>query len=423
VGGGAAGLRAAVALADLGLVVYLVEKAAHVGGWTARWGRMFPHNRNGSDIIRGLKEQVAERENITCFTGSRLVDKSGKVGDFSVKVSLPGDESLSLEVGAIIVATGFDVYQPELGEFGYGQEGVLLLNEFRELVDNSKPGRLKYRDKVIKDIVYVYCVGSRQHSDRDNPNLYCSRYCCSAAVHTALSTFEKDPSVHQFHLFRDMRTYGKYELLYEEACGKGSAFICYSADNPPSVHLVEGALRVKVQDELLSGEQIEIDADLVVLVVGMVPRQNKDLLDVLKLPVGRDGFLNEIHPKLRPVETVVDGVYIAGTAQGPKTLPESIASALSAASKSAALLKKGYVDLEPYVAEIDPKRCDGCWECLDACPYGAIDTGSIEGREVAQVSASLCKGGGACIPSCPEGAIDLVGYTDGQIKAMIEALA
>jgi len=423
VGGGAAGLRAAIALADLGLFVYVVEKAAQVGGWTRKWGRMFPHNRLGSEIIRDLKEQVRQREDITCFTDARLVKKTGNVGDFKVKVSLAGEELVSLDVGAIIVATGFDIYQPKQGELGYGQAGVLRLNEFRELIDNSNGGRLKYQDRIIRNIVYVYCVGSRQPSDGDQPNLYCSRYCCSAAVHTALCVFEKEPAIHQFHLFRDMRTYGKYELLYEEACNKGSAFLCYREDKPPSVEPVEGGLRVKVQDELLGGEQIEIDADLVVLVAGMIPRRNEELLDVLKLPVGRDGFLNEIHPKLRPVETVIDGVYIAGTAQGPKNLPESIASALSAASKSAALLKKGYVDLEPYVAEIDPNRCDGCWECLEVCPYGAIEKLSIEDKEIAQVNASLCKGSGACVPSCPVGAIDLVGYSDAQVKAMIEAFA
>jgi heterodisulfide reductase subunit A len=423
VGGGAAGLRTAIALADLGLFVYVVEKAARVGGWTGRWGRMFPHNRLGSEIIRDLEEQVKARKNITCFTDATLVEKSGNVGDFRVTVSLAGNESVSLDVGAIIVATGFDIYQPELGEFGNGQTGVLLLDEFREMVDKSNGGELKYLGRAIKDIVYVYCVGSRQRSNVDHPNLYCSRYCCSAAVHTALCVFGKDPEIHQFHLFRDMRTYGKYELLYEEACRKGSAFLSYHEDKPPSVEPVEGKLRVKVQDELLGGEQIEIDADLVVLVTGMVPRRNEELLDVLKLPVGRDGFFNEIHPKLRPVETVIDGVYIAGAAQGPKNLPESIASALSAASKSAALLKRGYVDLEPYVAEIDLNRCDGCWECLDVCPYGAIEKLSMEDRQVAQVNASLCKGSGACVPSCPAGAIDLVGYSDAQIRAMIEAFS
>ncbi|MEJ2080025.1 MAG: 4Fe-4S binding protein, partial [Acidobacteriota bacterium] len=243
------------------------------------------------------------------------------------------------------------------------------------------------------------------------------------AVHTALCAVERSPDLHQFHLLRDRRTYGKYELLYEEACSRGSAFISYADDDPPSVSRANGRLSVAVQDQLLGGESIEIEADLVVLVTGMVPRQNDDLVGVLKLPVGRDGFFNEIHPKLRPVETVVEGVFIAGTAQGPKNLPESVASALSAASKCAGLLMKGYVDLEPFVAEVDAQRCTWCGECVDACPYGAIGPVLIEGRKVAQVDPSLCRGGGACVPVCPENAIDLAGYKDLQVRAMIEALA
>ncbi len=421
VGAGVAGLRAALGLSDLGLFVYLVERSPEVGGWTRKWGKMFPHEQRGSDIIGRLRDNVMQRENVTLFTSAEVVEKGGSIGDFSVKIRVEGNETVSLSVGAIIVATGFDVYKPAQGEFGWGQDGVITLPEFKELVD-SPGGTLSYKGRAIRDIVYIYCVGSRQTQGGDDPNLYCSRYCCTTAVHTALCAREKGSGLHQFHLFRDMRTYGKHEISYEDASQKGCIFMRYNDDDPPAVEPVNGKLQVKVHDQLLAGEEVEIDADLVVLVTGMVPVQNEKLIDVLKLPVGRDGFFNEIHPKLRPVETVIDGLFIAGTAQGPKTLPESVASALSAVSKSAALLMKGFVDLDPFIAKIDPDRCVWCGVCEEACPYGAIEKVSIEGKEVASVIQSLCKGEGACVPVCPEDAIDIQGYTDAQVKAMIDAL-
>ena len=142
---------------------------------------------------------------------------------------------------------------------------------------------------------------------------------------------------------------------------------------------------------------------------------------MLKIPVGRDGFLNEIHPKLRPVETVIDGVFIAGAAQGPKTMAESVGSALAAVAKAGTLLKKGFVDLEPLIAIVDADRCTWCGECLAACPFDAIEKVAVDGKEIARVTASQCKGGGACVPVCPYGAIDIEGYTDTQITAMIDA--
>ena len=185
---------------------------------------------------------------------------------------------------------------------------------------------------------------------------------------------------------------------------------------------VNGKLQVAVRDQNLGAEELEIDADMVVLVTGMVPRENQKLMDILKLPIGTDGFFNEIHPKLRPVETLIDGVFIAGAAQGPKTMAESVASALSSASKSAALVMKGYIDLEPFIAKIDTQLCTWCDKCVEACPYDAVEKASVDGKEVAQIIASLCKGGGSCVPVCPEDAIYIEGYNDLQMKAIIEAL-
>ncbi len=421
IGAGVAGLRAALSLSDMGLSVYVIEREAEVGGWTEKFGPMYPNNRKGIDLIGMLYNDAKRRENITIFTSAELIEKGGSVGDFSVVVQVKRKEKISLNVGTIIVATGFDAYQPSQNEFGYGLQGVVALPDFKKLLDNSN-GSLTYQGRTIKDIAYIYCVGSRQPQEMENPNLYCSRYCCTAAVHASLEVGKKDKSIHQFHLYRDMRTYGRYELLYNCALNNGSVFIKYADDDFPQVASAGDKVRITVKDQLTHGEEFEIDVDLLVLVTGMIPRENKKLVDILKLPIGTDGFFNEIHPKLRPVETVIDGVFIAGASQGPKTLSESVTSSMAAVSKSAALLMKGYVDLEPLIARIDPERCEWCDECTKACPYNAIEKVSTDGKEVARVIPSLCKGGGACVPLCPRDAIDIKGYTDVQITAMIDSL-
>jgi len=421
IGAGVAGLRAALSLSDMGFAVFVIERESEVGGWTGKFGSMFPNDRKGGDLIGSLYDDAKKRDNITIFTGAELTEKSGNVGDFTVVVQVSNQEAIRLNVGTIIVAAGFDSYQPSDGEFGFGLTGIVTLPEFKQLLDSSN-GSLTYQGRALKDIAYIYCVGSRQSGTLEKPNLYCSRYCCTAAVHTSLGVRARDAAIHQFHLYRDMRTYGKYELLYLDALNNGSAFIKYADDDPPTVESAGDRLHITVRDQLTRGEEFEIHVDLLVLVTGMVPRENKKLVNILKLPIGMDGFFNEIHPKLRPVETVMDGVFIAGASQGPKTLAESVASSMAAVSKSAALLMKGYVDLEPLIAKIDSDKCIWCDECTKACPYGAIEKVSIAGRETARVIPALCKGGGACVPLCPQNAIGVEGYTDAQVIATIDSL-
>jgi heterodisulfide reductase subunit A len=421
IGAGVSGLRAALALSDVGITVHVVERAPQAGGMIGKWGKMFPNNRDGGEIIDSLIRKVRQRENISIFSNAELVEKGGSVGNFAVKVSVNGKDTISLAVGTIIVASGFEPYTPQKGEFGFGLDNVITLPEYKELLSQSSDG-LKYHGQDIKTVAYIYCVGSREHNKEENANLYCSRYCCSAAVHAALCTDELNAGIHQFHLFRDMRTYGKYETMYEQALNQGSVFLRYEEGEPPQVTAEGSKLKVRVKDRLTDGEEIEIDTDLVVLVTGMVPRENAGLVNVLKLPVGKDGFFNEIHPKLRPVETVIDGVFIAGASQGPKTLAESVASSMAAVSKSAALLLKGYVDLEPLVARVNPELCTWCGACMEVCPYEAVQRTSLDSKEIAEISAILCKGEGACVPVCPEKAIDVEGYTSEQVESMIDAL-
>ncbi|MDA8345416.1 MAG: CoB--CoM heterodisulfide reductase iron-sulfur subunit A family protein [Thermaerobacter sp.] len=421
IGGGITGLRAAIGLADIGLGVYLIEREPELGGWVAQFGAMYPHERKGRELIQELVAEVRRRPSIVVFTKAELMAKSGSFGNYltEVRVNSGVPDLIHLEVGSIVVATGFDAYQPEVGEYGYGIDGVLTLPEFKALIDSSE-GSLTYHGRKVGTVAYIYCVGSRQPEG----NAYCSRYCCAATVHASLKVAEIDPKLHQYHLYRDIRTYGKYELMYTESRERGSVYMKFPEDTPPAVARgASGQLTVTTHDTLTGGEELTIPADLVVLVTGMVPRRNDTLMSVLKLPIGSDGFFNEIHPKLRPVETVVDGVLIAGTCQGPKNSSESVASGLAAVTQSGAILKKGVAELDPLVATVNTTACTWCGKCEETCPYAAVEKTSADGREVAAINATVCKGCGGCTPVCPEGAIDLRGYTDAQIQAMIENLA
>ncbi|MBT7081004.1 MAG: CoB--CoM heterodisulfide reductase iron-sulfur subunit A family protein [Chloroflexi bacterium] len=422
VGAGVAGLRSAVALSDVGINVHIIDKAPNAGGAITNWGRLFPNERNGSEIIETLLAQIKERDNVTLFTNTELIEKSGNMGDFEVKVLANGNETITFNVGSIIVTTGYDSYKPLKDEFGYGLNGVVTLPQYKELIDNAKD-KLIYNGKEVKSVAYIYCVGSREHVKEENAHEYCSRYCCNAAVHSALLTDELNANIKQYHLFRDVRTYGKREMLYDSALKNGSMFLRYDEETPPQVSKTDDGLTVVVADSLTGGEEIAIETDLVVLVTGMVPKRNAALIDILKLPTSQDGFFKEIHPKLRPVETVVDGVFIAGAAQGPKTMDESVISAMAAVSKSAALLLKGYVDLDPLVAKVNTDLCEWCGLCMETCPFDAVEKVTIDGKEVAQIKEVSCKGEGACVPICPKTAIDVDGYTGEQIESMIDAMA
>jgi heterodisulfide reductase subunit A len=419
IGAGIAGLRSALALSDLGISVDIAEQDDHVGGWVASFGKMFPHDRVGGDLVAELIDEIGTRENITIHTRAELIEKSGTVGNFTVALRV-SDERIELNVGAIIVATGFDVYHPAIGELGYGSEGVLTLPEFKRLLDRPG-GRIEHEGREVKSVVFIYCVGSRDQSE-EGGHAYCSRYCCNAAIHASLLAHDRSPALRQYHLYRDIRTYGKYELLYGRARRTGSVFIEFGAEAPPRIEAGDTGFRVTVADLLTGGKELQLAADLVVLVTAMEPRPNQALNGVLKLPIGADGFFKEMHPKLRPVETVIDGVFIAGTAQAPRTSAESVASALAATVKSAALLKKGYLKLEPLIAEIDSSACGGSGICVDSCPYAAIEMVTLDGKTVGAINEASCKGCGACVPVCPSAAIQLRGSTDAQIRAMIDAM-
>jgi heterodisulfide reductase subunit A len=415
IGGGGAGMRAAIGLADVGLGVVLVERSSELGGRVRELGTLFPHGSDGRELVARMRDEIDARPQITVLTSAELTAKAGSFGNYRAVVHASG-ESVHLEVGQIIVATGFDDYEPQAAEYGYGIEGVVTLPQFTRMLD-EREAPLAVAGRPVRSIAYIYCVGSRC---AEHP--YCSRFCCSAAVHAALLAAEAAPGTRHYHLYRDMRTYGRNELMLSESREHGSLYLKFADDDPPEVARAGDRLAVTVRDQLTDGEELTIEADLVVLVTGMVPSANDRLIKTLKLPVGSDGFFNEIHPKLRPVETVVDGVLIAGSCQAPKTVAESVTSGLAAVAQAAAVLKRGVAELDPQVATVHTGLCTGCGECVDACPFAAISLLTADRSQLAAIDAATCKGCGACAPVCPEDAIDLLGYSDAQVRAMIDGL-
>jgi len=417
IGGGVSGMRAAIDLAKMGNQVYLIEKESTLGGHVAKWGELYITGQTGKNIIDTLKNEIKRLTNITVFTLATIEKVSGSIGNFIVDVKI-GTETLSLKSGAILVTTGFDSYIPKDGEFGYKNfPSVITLPEFRELIDNNKE-TLVYNNRKINSVAYIYCVGMRQTKGE---NKYCSRVCCTTAIHNSLLLHEKFKGIQAYHLYRDIRTYGKQEILYERSSKNGDIFLKYEEKTPPIVESLGNKLLIKVKDELTKRRDMELEADLVVLVTGMVPRSDsKQVSSLLKIPIGNDKFFNEIHPKLRPVETVINGVFIGGSCQGPKNISESVQSSLSAAVKINALTKNPTILLEPIIARVNFDACVWCGKCAEVCEYDAIHPLEMYGKTVASVNEAVCKGCGMCAPVCPADAIDMAQYSNNEIEGMID---
>ena len=433
IGGGVAGMKTALDLSDMGVQVYLVERSHSLGGHVAELGEVYPYGRKGGEVAGRFIQELKERENVIVFTDAHVGSFKGYLGKFEAGVVVsprPGtEERIDVTVASVVVATGFEPYRPFKGEFGYGTvDGVVTLPELEGIQASSRGKALEYQGKKVKDVAFIYCVGSRQkEGDAPRPagepaaraNRYCSRYCCNAAINESMVLGGSYDGITSYHLYRDIRTYGRNELMYEEAGKQGSIFIRFDEDHPPVVSQKDGRCGIVVDSALLENQPLGLTVDLVVLVTGMVPRANDELNGMLALPVGGDGFYKEIHPKLRPVETNIGGLMIAGTSQGPKDIRETLASASAASAKAAAFALKKELELEPFVAAVDPQACEGSQRCVKECPYEAVEM--KEGK--AWVNTAKCKGCGACVAVCPTEAIQLRGLGNSQVKAMIEAMA
>jgi heterodisulfide reductase subunit A len=497
IGGGPAGLRAALDIAHAGIPVTLVERAPVLGGMANRLYRTFPQGQSALSLINPMMAAVMLHPGITVLTQSTVIGVGGHLGNYKVvvkqarprvteacdlcgqcaavcpvKVGADPDEGLraaiylpsatafparyvvdtehcdrcgacvpacprqaiilepgedleqSLEVGGLVVATGFAPFELRGSRYeswaAPPQVITTVALERRLNPHGPTGGRVLPAESAaeLQDIAFVLCVGSRE----EEGNRYCSRVCCPTALNQALELKARQPQARIRLYYRDLRTIKKeWEALYTRARDAGIGFMrARVRDIRPG----EGGQVVIEADQEL-GQWVSRDrVDLAVLAVGMAPGENGALREVLKLPVGPDGFFLEAHPKLKPVETVLDGIYLAGACQGPKDLAESITQGSGAAAKVLALLAHDTITLDGLVSEVDPDICIGCESCYQECPFQAVEMVGKGKKRKARIIEAACKGCGVCAGACPSGAVTARGFTDEMILAQIdEALA
>jgi heterodisulfide reductase subunit A len=436
VGAGVAGMTAAISMANQGFKVYLVEKEKELGGLTPRLYKLYPTLADSADVVEPLIKSAKSHKNIEAMTETTVKDVTGYVGNFNATLTGPnGDKEVT--VGTIVVASGAANYTPPKGLYQYGvYDHVITQGELDGMLKKGKIGK-------PERIVMIQCVGSRKGEIRpseleafpksDTADLlrrilkarkeegwpYCSRICCMNAIKNAILVKEKSPKTDVVVLFGDLRVYKEYEDFYKRARDLEVRFVRHIEEVPPEISQTpEGKLAVSAYDAL-SGLEVKFPADWVVLSTPLIPSKDEVLLArMLKVPIGTDGFMMEAHLKLRPVDTNVDGVFIAGTVSGPKDIPESIISGEAAAARASILMGNKKVKAEAITAVVDKDLCVGCGLCEELCPYGApkVEDGKSKIREI------LCRGCGTCAAECPSQAITMKHYKDYQVLAQVKAL-
>ena len=412
IGGGAAGLNAALDIAKNGFPVTVIEKEDKLGG---NLNHSYFTNEVGDmqAYLKSLIFEVERNKNITVLKSTVLSDLSGSVGNFvPVVKNSKTNETKELSVGSIIVATGANQHKPK--EFLYGKNPKVITQ-----IELEEKLIKKELSKDIKSVVMIQCVGSR-----NDEHPYCSRICCSTAMANANLIKEDLPKTEVYVLYRDVRTYGFREHYYNKAREKGVIFSRWDPENQPEVIEKDGKLIVRTHDPVLHG-WLEIPADLVVLSAGVEANpDNKVLSTFLKVPTNDEGFFLEAHVKLRPVDFATEGIFLAGMAYHPRMLDESIAQASAASARALTIISKDRLMAEAAIATVNPDICDGCRICIPMCPYQALsleilDKETERGR--VKVDEALCKGCGACAGACPSGAMEQYGFTTKQLVNMIDA--
>jgi heterodisulfide reductase subunit A len=407
-GGGLAGMTAALDLAEQGFPVTLVEKQGEFGGHL-RHVRSTLSGEKTVPALEAMVEKITQHPKINAHLNASVKAVSGYVGNFKTELT----NGITVEHGVVIIASGADQYKPD--EYCYGRDKrIVTQREFEEiLIDDSENSRVAINN--LKSVVMIQCVGSR-----DDKRSYCSRVCCSNALKNAIALKEKNPKTSVFVLFRDIRSYGLRETYYRKAREKGVIFVRYEADAKPEVTCKDGNLVVKAHDVIL-GKTMSVKPDLLVLSSGIIANpDNKATSQFLKVPLESDGFFLEAHVKLRPVDFATDGVFVAGLAHYPKDIGETIAQARAAAGRAATVLSKKTLESEGKISSVRADLCSGCGACVSVCAYNAIELDPV--KNIAVLNETLCKGCGACAASCRSGAVDLNGFRNEQILCMLSTI-
>ncbi len=414
IGGGLAGMSAALNLAKQGFPVDLVERSAVLGGNGLHLHTTWAGEHVGPKLD-SLVHDVCSHSLINIHSESEVVAAKGYVGNFLTTIKDKNGNKTPVSHGVAVIATGGTRLMPD--EYGYQQ--------YKEVVSALEFDKLKevgdFHVRNSNSFVFIQCVGSREE-DRN----YCSKVCCTHSVQSAIELKKENPTRRIYILYRDMRTYAQRESLYKQAREMGIVFINYELHGKPKVEKAEHGFNVEVWDHVLH-RPLLIQADMIILAAAILPSPGaKKLANLYKLPVDNFGFFQEAHAKLRPVDFATDGLFVAGLAHYPKPVEESIAQALAASARAATLLSQDEIVLDGIKAQVDPKNCDGCALCVDVCPYHAITLVEIEGddgetHQLVEVNTAHCKGCGLCQGTCPKRGVSVAGFTLQQIESQIEA--
>ncbi|MBU7015559.1 MAG: CoB--CoM heterodisulfide reductase iron-sulfur subunit A family protein [Theionarchaea archaeon] len=398
IGGGIAGMTAALGLAQQGFTVHLVEKEDHLGG-LLRDIRYTVSGEDPQEYLTGLEQSLRDHPNVTIHTQAVVEKVEGYVGNFTTTLS-SGEE---INHGICVIAVGGQEHKPT--SYLYGEDKrVITQLEFEDMLSKGVKA---------KTVVMINCVESR-----DDTKEYCSRVCCSEAVKNALQLREQNPDATIYILYRDMRTYAFREQYYDKAREAGVVFMRYDPETKPRLEKKDKSLVLYAHDSALDLD-FELHPDLVVLSTGVSPYDNSALSQMLKVPLDRDGFFLEAHMKLRPVDFATDGVFMAGLAHSPKFIDETISQAFGTVARACTIVSKERIETEPIIAEVDEELCCGCQVCIPMCPYNARELDEEE--KIVKVNEVLCKGCGSCVAACPSKAAQQRHFRDSQLSSMIEA--